>query len=287
MAFISKIAHYIVDNYDLKNDSIIVVFPNKRAALNLRSELSRLIRESNIDIWLPQMLSIQEAMTLWSELQMIDNIDLVYELINIINNNGLNDVSNNIFGIASQMLKDFDEIDQYDIDAEKLFNHLKDVKKLEMWTPDINKEIESSYIKFFTSLHAYYKTLRDTLLNNNCGYYGLISRKTNDLKDKIFDVIGDKKIIFAGFNAMTKTEEDVIVRLVESNKAVLLWDLDKYYFEDTTQEAGLFARIFFDKHPTMTPKFISNGLSNEKLINIISVSGNSIQANALQLQLPH
>ena len=85
MAFISKIAHYIVDNYDLKNDSIIVVFPNKRAALNLRSELSRLFRESNIDIWLPQMLSIQEAMTLWSELQMIDNIDLVYELINIIN----------------------------------------------------------------------------------------------------------------------------------------------------------------------------------------------------------
>ena len=285
MAFISKIAHYIVDNYDLKNDSIIVVFPNKRAALNLRSELSRLFRESNIDIWLPQMLSIQEAMTLWSELQMIDNIDLVYELINIINNNGLNDVNNNIFGIASQMLKDFDEIEQYDIDAEKLFNHLKDVKKLEMWTPDINKEIESSYIKFFTSLHTYYKTLRDTLLNNNCGYYGLISRKTNDLKDKIFDVIGDKKIIFAGFNAMTKTEEDVIVRLVESNKAVLLWDLDKYYFEDTTQEAGLFARIFFDKHPTMTPKFISNGLSNEKLINIISVSGNSIQANALQLQL--
>ena len=255
MAFISKIAHYIVDNYDLKNDSIIVVFPNKRAALNLRSELSRLFRESNIDIWLPQMLSIQEAMTLWSELQMIDNIDLVYELINIINNNGLNDVSNNIFGIASQMLKDFDEIDQYDIDAEKLFNHLKDVKKLEMWTPDINKEIESSYIKFFTSLHAYYKTLRDTLLNNNCGYYGLISRKTNDLKDKIFDVIGDKKIIFAGFNAMTKTEEDVIVRLVESNKAVLLWDLDKYYFEDTTQEAGLFARIFFDKHPSNQRRF--------------------------------
>lgn len=290
MSFISKIAHYIIDNYDLTKESLIVVFPNKRAALNLRSELSQIIIKNNIqqpttNIWLPQMLSIQEAMTSWSKVQMIDNIDLIYELINIINIEGLSNVENNLFGIASQMLKDFDEIDQYAIDAEKLFNHINDVKQLEMWTPDLNKEVESSYIKFFTSLHGYYKLLKNKLSQNNCGYYGMISRKVYEYGDELINIIGNKKVIFAGFNAMTKTEEDVIVRLVESKKAVLLWDIDKYYFEDKSQEAGLFAREFFDKHPKMVHNFIEDNFSKEKTINLISTSGNSIQANALQLQL--
>lgn len=302
MTFISRIANYIIDNYDLTKDSLIVVFPNKRAALNLRSELSNIIIQKNSqikssrqstsngqsadsNIWLPQMLSIQEAMTTWSGLQMIDNVDIIYELINIINKDGLTNINSNIFGIASQMIKDFDEIDQYDIDAEKLFNHINEAKQLEIWTPDMTREIETSYIKFFAALHGYYKSLREILLQNNCGYYGMISRKTNELKDDLANLIGDKKIIFAGFNAMTKTEEDVIVRLVESNKAVLLWDLDKYYYEDKSQEAGMFARSFFERNPQMERNFITDNFSKEKTINIIAVSGNSIQANALQIQL--
>lgn len=285
MAFISKIAHYIDDNYDLSKDSLVVVFPNKRAALNLRSELTKLIAKKNINVWLPQMLSIQEAMTSWSGLQLIDNIDVIYELINIINKDGLTNVNSNIFGIASQMIKDFDEIDQYNIDAKTLFNHINDVKKLETWTPDLNKDIEVAYLKFFSSLYGYYNSLRERLLNNNCGYYGIISRKTSELKEELTNIIGNKKIIFAGFNAMTKTEEDVIVRLIESNKAVLLWDLDKYYFEDKEQEAGMFARSFFERNPKIECNFIDDNFSKDKQINIIAVSGNSIQANALQLQL--
>lgn len=285
MAFISKIADYIIDNHDLSKDSLVIVFPNKRAALNLRSEISQRVRKTGENIWLPQMLSIQEAMTSWSGMQMIDNIDIIYELINIINKDGLTNVSSNIFGIASQMTKDFDEIDQYDIDAERIFNHINDFKKIEIWTPDLDKEIEVAYINFFSSLHGYYKTLRDILLKNNCGYYGMISRKTAELKDELINIIGDKKVIFAGFNAMTKTEEDVIVRLVKSKKAVLLWDLDKYYFEDKSQEAGMFARSFFERNPMMERNFIDDNFSKEKQINIIAVSGNSIQANALQIQL--
>lgn len=285
MAFISKITDYIIDNYDLTKDSLLVVFPNKRAALNLRSELSQRVTKNGENIWLPQMLSIQEALTSWSGMQMIDNIDITYELINIVNKDGLSNVNSNIFGIASQMIKDFDEIDQYNIVAEKIFNHINDFKKIEIWTPDLDKEIEVAYIRFFSSLHGYYKALRDVLLKNNCGYYGMISRKTAELKDELINIIGDKKIIFAGFNAMTKTEEDIIVRLVESKKAVLLWDLDKYYFEDKSQEAGMFARSFFERNPMMDHNFIDDNFSKEKQINIIAVSGNSIQANALQIQL--
>ena len=41
MAFITEIANYIKENYDLSKESLTIIFPNKRAALKLRTELIR------------------------------------------------------------------------------------------------------------------------------------------------------------------------------------------------------------------------------------------------------
>ena len=124
MAFISKLTDYIIKNYsnNLTDDSLTIVFPNKRAALTLRNELMKRIERN---IWLPQILSIEEVISSWSGLQLLDNIDVIYELIRIMNHNNM-DVSTrkNIFPLASQIVKDFDEIDQYAVDAEHLFKYL-------------------------------------------------------------------------------------------------------------------------------------------------------------------
>ena len=286
MAFIQKLTDYIIKNYDLTNDSLIVIFPNKRAALTLRKELEKRIKRN---IWLPQILSIQEVMSSWSGLELMDNVDVIYELIKIMNNNVDISTRKNLFALASQIIKDFDEIDQYAVDAEKIFKYLKDIKEIESWSPDDSElsKTESAYLNFFNSLFSYYTKLRSVLLNDKSAYYGMMTRKLHELSDvELHDAVGNNKIIFAGFNAMTNTEENIIVRLVESGKAVLFWDLDKYYFEDELQEAGLFARQFFSKHQNLKPKTIEDNFSNEtKHINIISVAGSAIQANALQLQL--
>ena len=280
MAFITKIKEYIKNNYNLSNDYLTVIFPNKRAAYMLRKEL---MADNDKNIWLPQMLSIQEAMSMWSGIQLIDNLDITFELMKLMNKNKEFATNYNIFSLASQIVKDFDEVDQYAVDAEHLFNYIKEVKEIENW----NTNTEKAYLAFFASLNKYYKELRSELSKDNCGYYGLITRKLYDLsKEELESVIGDKKIIFAGFNAMTLTEENIIVRLVESNKAVLLWDLDKYYFEDEKQEAGLFARQFFKKHKNLKPEFLSdNFLTKDKVINVIGVSGSTVQSNALQVNL--
>lgn len=286
MAFISKLTDYIIKNYDLTDDSLTVVFPNKRAALTLRNELSKRIDRN---IWLPQILSIQEVMSSWSGLQLLENIDIIYELIKIMDHNVEVSVRKNLFALASQIIKDFDEIDQYAVNAKNLFNYLKSVKEVESWSPNIGEvsQTESSYLIFFNSLYTYYVRLREELLHDNSAYYGLMTRKLFELTDEqLFDTVGSRKIIFAGFNALTLTEENIIVRLVEADKAVLFWDLDKYYYEDEMQEAGLFARQFFSKHENLKPYNIENNfIEAEKIINIIGVPGSSIQANALQLKL--
>ena len=125
MAFIKEIANYINNNCDLSKP-LTIIFPNKRAALKLRMELMNGDYKKNI--WLPQMLSIQEAMCSWSGLQLLDNIDIIFELIKIIGNIDSNDV----YGLASQMVKDFDEIDQYAVDAQDLFQNIKDAKEIDI-----------------------------------------------------------------------------------------------------------------------------------------------------------
>ncbi len=289
MAFISRLTDYIIKNYNsnLIEDSLTIVFPNKRAALTLRNELMKRIERN---IWLPQILSIEEVMGSWSGLQLVDNIDIIYELIRIMNHNEF-DVSTrkNIFPLASQIVKDFDEIDQYAVDAKHLFSYLKSVKEIESWSPDIDEltQTESAYLIFFKSLFSYYTELRKTLLDDKSAYYGLMTRTLYELSDEqLLNIIGDKKIIFAGFNAMTRTEENIIVRIVESGKGVLFWDLDKYYYDDELQEAGLFARQFFAKHQNLKPDNIEDNFNiGEKQINIIAAAGSTIQANALQIRL--
>ena len=275
MAFIQKISDYITTHYDLTKENITIVFPNKRAALQLRTELAKTIKTN---FWVPQILSIQQAMEEWSGLQLIDNIEVIFEIIKM---------NQEFFPYASQMAKDFDEIDQYGVDAEKLFAHLKDAKEIEEWNLSLDNSVESNYLKFFASLLTFYNNLRATLQKNGQGYYGLITRKLALYDDATLQKCTQgKKIIFAGFNALTTTEENIIVRMVESGNAVMLWDLDRYYYEDKRQEAGYFARKFFQKHPDFEKNFIGDSfMTQKKEINVISVSGNAVQTNALQLQL--
>lgn len=275
MAFIQKISDYITSHYDLTKENITIVFPNKRAALQLRTELAKTIKNN---FWVPQILSIQQAMEEWSGLQLIDNIEVIFEIIKM---------NQEFFPYAAQMAKDFDEIDQYGVNAEKLFAHLKDAKEIEEWNLTLENGVESNYLKFFGSLISYYNNLRETLSQNYQGYYGLITKKIASFDDSALQkCTKGRKIIFAGFNALTTTEENIIVRMIESGNVVMLWDLDKYYFEDEQQEAGHFARRFFKKHPNIEKNFISDSfLTQEKIINVISVSGNAVQTNALQIQL--
>lgn len=287
MAFITEIANYIKENYDLSKESLTIIFPNKRAAMKLRLELMSDKHQKNI--WLPQILSIQEAMCSWSGLQLLDNIDIIFELISIINERKIL-ISNDIYGLASQMVKDFDEIDQYAVNAQQLFQNTKNAKEIDFQFLNENYEIDKKYIKFFSSLNNYYESLRDVLLKNNTGYYGLITRYIYEFdQERLNNVIGNRKIIFAGFNAMTKTEEGIIVRLIQNNKATLLWDLDEYYFKDNKQEAGIFAREFFERNkniPNIKTNFVGRKLvEDSKNIEIIGASGAVIQTNALQLEL--
>lgn len=286
--FISKLAKHIQSHYDLTQQELTVVFPNKRAAFYLRNAF----KESCIQtIWLPQILSIEEAVTQWSGIALADTTDLLFELIDIdaeLHMEQNSDLS--VFGSqAAQMAKDFDEIDQYGIDAKHVFNYVLDNKKLEIWNFDEekSKEKEVKYLHFFQSLYEYYLRLRDRLSKQGKGYYGMITRHLSELSEsELLEKTGERSIVFAGFNALTTTEERIIDTLIKNDKAEILFDYDTYYVDDGNNEAGLFARKFRQSHPKWLENGISNALTTHpKVIHIVCASGNALQTKALQAKL--
>ncbi len=289
-SFISKLAQHIQRHYNLQKEEVTVVFNNKRAAFYLRNALKK---DNPQTLWLPQMLSIEEAVTQWSGIALADSIDLLFELIDIDaqmphdqeQNNNLNTFGSQ----AAQMAKDFDEIDQYGIDAKGVFNYVLENKRLEIWDFDKekSKKKEAKYLEFFESLHNYYLRLRERLEAQGKGYYGMITRHLSELpEDELLEKVGNGRIIFAGFNAMTTTEQRIIETLIRNGKAEILFDYDRYYLDDPNNEAGHFARLHQAKHPDWMKDGISDRLSHEeKTIHIISASGNALQTKALQAKL--
>ena len=281
--FISHLALHIKEKYDLKKEELTVVFPNKRAAFYLRSRFKEIYDE---DIWLPQMLSIEEAMTQWSGVRLVDTVEMLFELISIDSELYQHGDSISVFGnMASQMAKDFDEIDQYGVDAERLFSYINDLKQLGTWNLDGGiTQKERQYLLFFENLKRYYDRLRERLERQGKGYYGMITRRLAEFSDhELVAKTQNRMILFAGFNALTPTERKIIDKLYKAGHAEVVWDFDRYYVDDEHNEAGLFARDYLRHNVPWKPTVFSNSLLNDKKeIHLVGVNGNTVQAKALQ-----
>lgn len=283
--FITQITDYIQSHYDLTHNTLSVVFPNKRAALYLRNELKESYKQN---IWIPKIQSIQEAMSEWSRIRLADTIELIFKMM---------DIKQNVYGErvdfvafasrAAQMLKDFDEIDQYNINAEQLFGELSDAERIKNMDISELSRNEEAYLGFFKTMSDYYTELGTELAKSNCGYYGAITRSLSNLSEKELNSrIPEDNVLFAGFSALTATEEDIIVKLINNGKGSILWNLDKYYFDDKTKEAGIFARKFANAHKDIELLYTNDNLTtSRKEINVIGVSGSVSQAKALQFML--
>ena len=287
-SFIQRLYTHIQNHYNIDKEELTIVFPNKRAAYYLRTEFCKNYTKPR---WLPQMLSIEEAVTHWSGITLVDNIDMLFELIDIDAHLHVEQNSSlSIFGSqAAQMAKDFDEIDQYGVDAHHVFNYIVENKKLEIWNFDEakRKEKELKYLDFFHSLYDYYLQLRDRLSAQGKGYYGMITRYLSEIPEtELLEKIGDQKLVFAGFNALTTTEERIIDKLVKNGKAEIIFDYDPYYLDDPNNQAGFFARRYRITHPDWLKNGISDILrTEERSIHIIKASGNTLQTKALQAKL--
>ncbi|MFT7281093.1 MAG: CRISPR/Cas system-associated exonuclease Cas4 (RecB family) [Cyclobacteriaceae bacterium] len=257
--FLGELARELTNSHGTDLDQLKVIFPNRRAGVFFRKELSEQIEKP---IWMPSVYSMEDFVLSVSSLDKIEKLEAIFILYTAYRQfQPEPEPFDRFFFWGEMILKDFEEIDQYLVDHHKLFTTISTQKELEeafqyldeedkkvieqFWNtflPDVT-DTQQAFLKTWRILPDIYDAFREALLEQGKGYGGLIYRALADrLKEDDLTISGS--IVFAGFNALTAAEERIISWCVEHLSAKVYWDVDSYYLQDTRQEAGWFFRQY-------------------------------------------
>ena len=266
-----KFIEIVIDNIfeDGNNDysDIAIIFPNRRPAAFLKNELGKLI---DVPFFPPVCFSIRDFVFQYSGYQRAENLQLLFKLYDVYVS--INAQKQDLYSFeqfvssAELMLIDFNDIDNYLIKPEKLFSNLEEARAIELWNPGKDKltEMEKAYLDFYKSLIKYYSAFQKSLSEDNIAYDGMAFREFAENIHTLCLENTFKKIVFAGFNAITPAEEKIINYFVNKKIATIVWNDDKYYVDNKYHEAGFFLRNNFNK---WNKNSIRSSISNESMID--------------------
>ncbi len=267
--FLEKTVDHILEKYEDIIPEICIVLPNRRASLFLRKHISQKLKKVS---WSPQIFSIEDFIFKLSGLNIIDNTSFLFELYEIhktIEKEKAQDFDE-FTKWAQVLLHDFNEIDQHLASAKSLFNYLTDIKSLTNWNPGQEEptNFQKQYVSFFQSLYVYYENINKNLDNQHSAYHGKAYRFVAENILSIIQNLEWPKVIFAGFNALTASEEKIIFELELSGKADILWDADIHYLQQLESgifhEAGFFIRKYIKKYKKEKINWLSKNFSTQK-----------------------
>ncbi|WP_445383721.1 PD-(D/E)XK nuclease family protein [Robiginitalea sp. IMCC43444] len=235
----------------------VFILPSKRAGFFLREKLMLKAGKSLI---LPEIWSIESFVEEISGLHYASPLDLQFLLYKVyLDQKGIEKESFFEFSRWGQLLiQDFNEIDRYLIDSEKLFDYLGDIQELHQWTPDgTSSPMIRKRLAFWKSLLPIYIQFRDTLEQKGLGYQGQVYRKAVSQTPDFISKNKSKHYIFVGFNALNTAEQDIIQYFLKQGNTSIYWDADVHYLDDPLHDAGLFMRKYRSKWPNLQ----KNGLA--------------------------
>ena len=292
--FLSEVAKQLYDHYGDEISSLTLVFPSQRARLFFSDTLVKLIKRP---VWQPSYMSMDDIMRAATHLTVGDKVRIITELYKIYS--AYHDEPFDKFYFWGEMLlSDFDLIDKYMIDADMLFRNIYDIKVLESdlsyLTPEMRSIIHTFWShfaeeeslsdekrKFLTvwkSLAPVYHALRERLTQLQFAYSGMVYRQAVDnLETGAGCPDTNRHYIFIGFNALSECEKRMLKYLETNATCDFFWDYDKYYTDNSDQEAGKFIRENIKAHKAMFDVSNDNFVKTSKKLSAISTVSNIAQ----------
>lgn len=251
-------------------DQLTFVFPNRRAGLFFQHYLAQRLQRPQ---WSPKLVSIEEFFREHTDLREPDRLTLIFELYRVyMRVIKREEPFDKFYFWGDMLLRDFDEVDKYRVNATLLFKDLSKLKELdetfdyltdeqkyflrEFWLhfEDQPSQTKEEFLKLWRKLPQVYTEFVKTLKKEGVAYEGLIHREVAEhLEKKPPKAAVAASVVFAGFNALTRAEETLLAEYVKQGARVF-WDYDAYYVNDARQEAGTFARLY-RQHPVLGKTF--------------------------------
>jgi ATP-dependent helicase/nuclease subunit B len=307
--FLREVAEDIVAKLGTELEHAAIIFNNKRPVAYLQNHLAELIGKP---FWSPSFYTIQEFFALSTELKIADAFTqffVLYEKYNelMARDGELPMEPAKFYPIARIILSDFSQIDSDLVNAGKLFEQLEDFAEIDYqfdyltdeqraflkgfwssYSEGRQKKQQEQFIRMWRRMPLLFEAYNQALEKKGLTTMGSVYRKLavgGHGKQGFED--GWKKLVFVGFNALSRAEEVVFKRWQEQERTLFYFDTDAYYINDPIQEAGLFLRRNLQRTGLINALGESPALlrSNTKSIDVYRTQGQVAQAKILYQQL--
>lgn len=261
-SFIKDTIDKLYNIYGNNISDVKILLPSSRARLFFNQELASKLKDK--PIWQPNFFSVDSLTKKVTSLSITTPFRLVVELYSVYSKYH-NETFDKFYYWGDMLVRDFDTIDNYMVDAKQLFVNINDLKVidnhfdfldeqqkemvLKFWSvfslKTENSKHQKSFLTIWNTLLPIYTEYKELLRKNNIGYKGMIYREAVEKLDagfneELFDA--DSVFVFIGFNALSKSEKKIFKHLQDKYTTHFFWDYDSYYINDKRQEAGVFVR---------------------------------------------
>lgn len=294
--FLKQVAKHYFDHTTSEND-FCYVFPNRRSMLFFKKYYCLQVKAAGITMFEPQMYTINDFFYKVYAGAPTERIDLLLNLYHeykklIPNCEPLDEF---IFW-GEMILSDFNDVDKYLVDAEKLFTNVSQFKSMQDYTflsdnqlkalqafmghfaPQAGEDgkYKENFRKTWDILYPLYKSFNRTLGEQGKSYEGMVYRRLAERfeSESASDVLQDAfphspKFVFVGLNAPTESELAVLKRMRQAQLAEFCWDYSSEMIKDKANKSSFFMEDNIS-HLDQSIKLDPEGLPTAQ-INVLAV----------------
>ena len=249
-SFLSLLASRCIDQYGAELHQCCFVFPSQRAGTFFRYELSKRLTQPSFSPQIITVESLTEKLSGLKSAQRTQQVCLLYrEIVTLREELGFpfDEQSNPHlpFDHAEKLLSDFNDIDNYLVEPDKIFHNLKaldNLTSLDYISPeqreaieiffgrlskvnsDKKERLEELFSAMTTEMQLLYHRFRATRESLGLGYSGMLARRAAELSEEVFDQNlqrllspSVRHIIVAGLYHLSTAEREILKRLKRSN----------------------------------------------------------------------
>jgi hypothetical protein len=261
MDFLERVAYKIREYHSEAMEKQVVVLPSRRAGLFLSKYLARL---SDRPQWSPMMLTVTELFYSFTDLRPVDNQEQIFALYSIYKKRFTDVMSfDDFWSWGEVIINDFNDIDLYLADGEKLYSNISDLKEIDavfgglsdeqmeiirsFWTSFSHGSSDSAARTKFRSawqkMGPLYADFRAVMRHEGLAGDGMLCR---DVAEKA--IAGTLQVPegvtwhITGLNALNRCEKALFTYLKGKGQAKFYWDDAHFFMDDPDHKASVFMR---------------------------------------------
>jgi hypothetical protein len=275
MTFLDHIAQELKQEFGPQVSDLYLIVPTRRAVQFLRDALADAYQQT---LWSPRIVSIQDFVRETVGWQFPEVLPLVFELYQVYGphmrrvDKTWYESFEQFYNWGEMLVKDFDEIDKYLVEAKQLFTNIKDLKEIDLifslpeeslepirrfWQTlrghgEEPSQVQQRFLAIWQELYSMYDAYRKVLTAKHQGYDGMAYRHLVGELEAGRLQFSAPKLVFIGFNALSTAEERMMAHLLRTEQAIVYWDVDQAYFTPPRNKWGSGADIYADKSGHLT-----------------------------------